>query len=160
MGLLRRTLDTDTARRDRKLLGRFTPAHDIEVVGALGGRVRDAQGRSFIDFQMGWSVGNLGWNPPEILARVRNFEGPTYLEPGFLYEPWVELAELLIEPAPGGLARAYRCVGGTEAVELAVQIAMTCNKRHKVLSIADSTTATRSRRVRSVPAMRRRGCRA
>ena len=39
MGLLRRTLDADIARKDRKLLGRFTPAHDIEVVGAHGARV-------------------------------------------------------------------------------------------------------------------------
>ena len=138
MGLLRRTQDGDTARKDRKFLGRLAPAHEIEVVAAQGVRVRDARGRLFIDFQMGWCVGNLGWNPPEILARVRNFEGPTYVAPGLLYEGWVELAKLLVERAPGQLERAYRCVSGTEAVELALQLAMTATGRHKVVSLEDA----------------------
>lgn len=135
MGLLRRTHAKDVARKDRKYVGRADRPHDIEVVAATGSRLRDAQGRTFIDFQMGWSVGNLGWNPPEILARVRDFDGPTYVPPGLLYEPWSELAELLVERSPGKLARAYRCVGGTEAVELALQLAMAHTGRHKILSI-------------------------
>ncbi|HEY5949608.1 MAG TPA: aspartate aminotransferase family protein [Kofleriaceae bacterium] len=116
-------------------MGRPNAAQDIEVVAATGSRLRDAQGRTFIDFQMGWCVGNIGWNPPEILARVRAFEGPTYVAPGLLYEPWSELAELLVEGTPGNLARAFRCVGGTEAVELALQIAMKHTGRHKTVSI-------------------------
>lgn len=135
MGLLRRTHAKDVARKDRKYLGRGSPPHDIEIVAATGSRLRDAQGRTFVDFQMGWGVGNLGWNPPEILARVRDFEGPTYVPPGLLYEPWSELAELLVERSPGKLARAYRCVGGTEAVELALQLAMAHTGRHKIVSI-------------------------
>jgi acetylornithine/succinyldiaminopimelate/putrescine aminotransferase len=55
-----------------------------------------------------------------------------------LYEPWVELAELLVEGAPGDLARAWRCVGGTEAVELALQLAMKHTGRHKIVSIEDA----------------------
>jgi acetylornithine/succinyldiaminopimelate/putrescine aminotransferase len=134
MGLLRRT-HGNVARKDRKYVGRADRAQDIEVVAASGCRIRDTQGREFLDFQMGWCVGNLGWNPPEILARVRNFEGPTYVAPGLLYEPWSELAELLVESAPGRIARAFRCVGGTEAVELALQLAMKHTGRHKVVSL-------------------------
>jgi len=137
MGLLR-TQHADTARKDRKYLGRSDPAQDIEVVAASGGRIRDARGRTFIDFQMGWCVGALGWNPPEILARMRAFEGPTYVAPGMLYQPWAELAELLVDGAPGNLARAFRCVGGTEAVELAIELAMAHTKRHKIVSIEDA----------------------
>lgn len=135
MGLLRRTRPRDVARKDRKYLGRAGEAQDIEVVGASGCRLRDIQGRTYLDFQMGWSVGNLGWNPPEIMARVRDFDGPTYVAPGLLYRPWTELAELLVERAPGKLARAYRCVGGTEAVELALQLAMKHTGRHKIVSL-------------------------
>lgn len=135
MGLLRRTRTRDVARKDRTYLGRASEAQDIEVVGASGCRLRDIQGRTYLDFQMGWSVGNLGWNPPEIMARVRDFDGPTYVAPGLLYQPWTELAELLVEHAPGKLARAYRCVGGTEAVELALQLAMKHTARHKIVSL-------------------------
>lgn len=107
----------------------------MEIVAAEGSRVRDARGRTFIDFQMGWCVGNLGWNPPEILARVQQFKGPAYVAPQVTYRPWSELAERLVERAPGKLARAYRCVGGSEAVELALQIAMTHTGRHKLVSL-------------------------
>jgi len=69
---------------------------------------------------------------------VRDFEGPCYVAPGLLYEGWSELAKLLIEHAPGGLARAYRCVGGTEAVELALQLAMTATGRHKIVALEEA----------------------
>jgi 4-aminobutyrate aminotransferase-like enzyme len=138
MGLLRRSQGPNVARKDRKYLRRDQPALDIEIVAASGSTLRDAQGRTFVDFQSGWCVGNLGWNPPEILARVRSFEGPTYVAPGFLYEPWTELAELLVDSAPGALAKAYRCVGGTEAVELALQLAMKTTGRRKVVSLEDA----------------------
>lgn len=138
MGLLRRSQGASVARKDRKFLGRAEPAKDIEIVAASGSTLRDAQGRTFVDFQMGWCVGSLGWNPPEILARVRAFEGPTYVAPGLLYEPWVELAELLVDASPGRISRAFRVVGGTESVELALQLAMTYTGRHKVVSLEDA----------------------
>ncbi len=135
MGLLRRSQGTSVARKDRKYLGRAGSAQDIEIVASQGSTLRDAQGRTYLDFQTGWCVGNLGWNPPEIVARVRAFEGPTYVAPSLLYEPWAELAELLVESAPGPIARAFRAVGGTEAVELAMQLAMKATGRHKLVSI-------------------------
>jgi acetylornithine/succinyldiaminopimelate/putrescine aminotransferase len=52
-----------------------------------------------------------------------------------MYAPWTELAERLTERAPGKLARAYRCVGGSESVELALQIAMKHTDRHKLVSL-------------------------
>src|SRR5512133_1050545 len=104
---------TDVARRDRKFVGRMQRAEELQIVRADGSRVVDAQGRTFIDWQMGWCVGNLGWNQPEILARLQAFAGPGYVSPGFTYAPWAELAERLVALAPGKLARAYRGVPGT-----------------------------------------------
>ena len=138
MGLLRGTHFPDLARKDKKFVGRAKPAEPLEVVGAQGSRVRDIAGRSYIDFQLGWGVGNLGWNPPDITARVRAFEGPSYVAPGMLYEPWADLAERLVDMTPGKLAKAYRCVGGTEAVELALQLATAATGRHKFISLQDA----------------------
>jgi acetylornithine/succinyldiaminopimelate/putrescine aminotransferase len=45
---------------------------------------------------------------------------------------------MLVEMTPGKLARVYRCVGGTEAVELALQIAVTATGRHKFVSLEDA----------------------
>jgi acetylornithine/N-succinyldiaminopimelate aminotransferase len=127
-----------TERRDRRYLGRTEDAEAPEVVRAEGSRVVDAHGRTFIDFQMGWCVGNLGWNPPEILARVQRFTGPSYVTPNNSYAPWVDLAERLVATAPGKLARAYRATTGTEAVELALQLAVTRTGRRKFVSIEDA----------------------
>jgi acetylornithine/succinyldiaminopimelate/putrescine aminotransferase len=138
MGLIRRKHSPAVARNDRKFIGRTESPRGLQIVAAEGSRVRDVRGRAFIDFQMGWCVGNLGWNPPEILARVQAFKGPSYVAPQDSYEPWSELARRLAQIAPGKLERAYRCVGGSEAVELALQLAIAFTGRHKLISLEDA----------------------
>ncbi|MDB4954392.1 MAG: argD [Myxococcales bacterium] len=125
----------DLVRNDHKLLGRSERPNDVEVVRAEGSLVHDARGRTFIDFQMGWCVGNLGWNPHAIMQAVRDFDGPSYVNPSAMYPPWVELAGLLAELVPGRVRRSYRATTGTEAVELALQLAMTFTRRRKLVSI-------------------------
>lgn len=138
MGLLRGTHFPDLMRKDKKVVGRTSPAKPIEIVAAQGSRVRDREGREYIDWQMGSGVGNLGWNLPDIIARVRSFEGPSYVAPPMLYEPWADLAEQLVDITPGKLAKVYRCVGGTEAVELALQLAVAATGRHKFIALDES----------------------
>jgi acetylornithine/succinyldiaminopimelate/putrescine aminotransferase len=135
MGAVRRKPSADVSRNDRKFLGRTSDPEPLQIVAAEGSHVRDARGRTFIDFQMGWCVGNLGWNPPEIVARVQRFKGPFYVSPKMLYAPWTQLAKELVDVAPRKLAHAYRCVGGSEAVEHALQLAMTATGRTKIVSL-------------------------
>jgi len=130
-----RKRSTTIVRRDRRLVGRGEDPWRIQVVSADGDRVVDARGRTFIDFQMGWCVGNLGWNNPEITERIRTFSGPSYVQPSELYAPWVELAGRLAEITPGALSRSYRAVGGTEAVDMALQLAQAYTKRRNFVSI-------------------------
>ncbi len=132
--MARRQLDTQL-RNDRKFLGRSSKPEDLVVVSAEGVRFRDARGRSYIDLTSGWCVGNLGWNPPAIVDALREFTGPSYVHPSYVYARWNELARLLVDIAPGRLARAYRCTTGTEAVECALQLAMTATGRHKLVSL-------------------------
>ncbi len=84
---------------------------------------------------MGWCVGNIGWGNDKINQKLKKFNGPNYLTPYFLYQPWVELAELLAKITPGNLVKTFRATGGTEAVEIAIQAAMTHTKRSKFVSI-------------------------
>jgi acetylornithine/succinyldiaminopimelate/putrescine aminotransferase len=108
---------------------------DFEVAGTQGVWVLDRQGRRHLDFFAGWCVGNLGWARREIVARMRAFRGPTYLSPHFRYEGWEELARRLAALAPGRLRRCHRAVGGTEAVEVALQTAMAHTGRRRFLSL-------------------------
>jgi len=131
---LRRRTQT-IVRQDRSLVGRAADPGRIQIVSADGSLVVDGRGRTLIDFQMGWCVGNLGWNNPEIVERLRAFSGPSYVQPTELYGPWVELARRLAEITPGALTRSYRAVGGTEAVEMALQLAQIYTQRRNFVAI-------------------------
>lgn len=135
-------------RLDRKYFGRQSDAEDVAVGHAAASRLIDARGRKYIDFMMGWCVGNLGWGNSEIRKAAREFDGPDYVHPDYLYRLWAELAELLARMTPGKLQVSYRTTGGTESVEGAMQIAMVYTGRSKFVSIEDSyhgnSIATRS----------------
>jgi 4-aminobutyrate aminotransferase-like enzyme len=127
----------EVKRLDRRLIGRDHPATDLQIVSAEGSIVRDVRGRTYVDLVMGWCVGNLGWNHPAIRERMAAFKGPDYVAPGSLYAPWTELAQRLAEVTPAKLVRCYRATTGTEAVEVAMQIARTYTGRDRVISVAD-----------------------
>lgn len=123
---------------DRKYFGRQGDPKDVVVGDSADSYLIDARGRRYIDFMMGWCVGNLGWGSTEIREAARAFEGPDYVHPDYLYRPWAQLAEMLARITPGKLAVSYRTTGGTEAVEGALQIAMAYTGRGKFVSIEDA----------------------
>ena len=61
----------------------------LEVDRSQGGFLIDSRGRKYIDFWMGWCVGNMGWGNEEIRNAIRRFNGPDYVDPALLYRPWV-----------------------------------------------------------------------
>lgn len=125
----------DTRQKDKKFLGREGSPRDLVIARTEGSYVYDETGKRYIDLFMGWCVGNIGWSVPQVAGEIRNFKGPTYVGPGFYYDAWTQLAELLAEITPGKLIKSFRATGGTEAVEIALQAAMSHTKRHKFISI-------------------------
>src|SRR5688572_13144984 len=89
------------------------------------------RGRKYVDFLMGWCVGNFGWGSAVIERPARKYRGPDYVYPHFDYPPWTELAKLLVSVAPAGLETCFRATGGSEAVDLALQAAMVHTRRGK-----------------------------
>lgn len=120
-------------QRARKFLGRDPDGEDFQVTRTDGSYVFDGNGKRYIDFLAGWCVGNLGWGR----TTVRR-PSVTYAYPYYLYRPWVELAELLAKITPGKLQKCFRATGGSEAVEVALQIAMIHTGRGKFMSIEDA----------------------
>jgi adenosylmethionine-8-amino-7-oxononanoate aminotransferase len=127
---------SELARRARRVLAGEHEA--IEVTRTEGSFVFDAAGRRYIDFVSGWCVGNFGWGRPEIRRAVTAADLPDYVHPEHLYEPWVDLAEKLTALAPGNLARCYRATGGTEAVEIALQVGLAATGRKKLVAVEDA----------------------
>jgi acetylornithine/succinyldiaminopimelate/putrescine aminotransferase len=125
-------------RSARRYLGRSGSAQELRVARTEGSYLYDEEGKRYVDFLMGWCVGNFGWGQAEIQDPVRAFEGPDYVYPGYTYRRWEELAELLASLVPGELRTSFRATGGTEAVELALQAAMLHTGRRKLLSLEGS----------------------
>lgn len=123
---------------DKKFLARDLPAEDLEIVKSNGNLLFDSKGKKYIDFLMGWCVGNIGWGNKEIKKKISQYKGPDYVKPEYLYKSWAELAKLLAKITPGKLQKSFRATGGTEAVEIALQAAMSHTKRHKFISIEGS----------------------
>jgi len=123
---------------DAKFLARDLPAEDLEIVKSEGNFLFNSKGKKYIDFLMGWCVGNIGWGNKEIKKKISNYKGPDYVRPDYLYKPWIELAQLLAKITPGKLQKSFRATGGVEAVEIALQAAMSYTKRHKFISIEGS----------------------
>jgi acetylornithine/succinyldiaminopimelate/putrescine aminotransferase len=111
---------------------------DFYVARAAGSYLFDTRGKRYVDFVMGWCVGNFGWGDPQLERRLERFRGPDYVYPEYRYRPWEELATLLARIAPGDLTRCFRATGGSEAVELAIQAAMLHTKRHAFVSLEES----------------------
>ena len=122
---------------DRRYIGRESEAQDIQVARTKGAFVYDARGKRYIDFLSGWCVGNFGWDNIAITKSAAR-RRPDYVYPEYLYRPWVELAQLLAEITPGELEKTYRATGGSEAVDIALQIAMASTGRRKFVSIEGS----------------------
>ena len=123
---------------DKQYLGRGFDAEDFEVTGTDHGLLRDADGRGYLDWLSGWCVGNFGWGAEHLREAVREYRGPDYVPPNFRYAPWVELARLLAKLSPGRLRVAWRATGGTEAVDIALQIAMAVTGRGRFVAIRGS----------------------
>ena len=123
--------------RRREPLARELPA-ELQVAATNGSILTDSRGRKYIDFVMGWCVGNFGWRRPATAKATERFKGPDYVYPGYSYAPWTELARLLTSLAPRPLTTCFRATGGSEAVDLALQAAMIHTGRRAFLSLEDS----------------------
>src|SRR5687768_12609345 len=111
---------------------------ELRIARSDASFVYDSRGKKYIDFLMGWCVGNFGWGNAVIEKPARAYKGPDYVYPHFDYPPWDELAELLLSVAPRSLGTCFRATGGSEAVDLALQAAMVHTGRRKFLSLEGS----------------------
>ena len=61
----------DLRQLDKKYFGRQGEPEDVVVGHSADSYLTDARGRKYIDFMMGWCVGNLGWGNTEIRAAAK-----------------------------------------------------------------------------------------
>ena len=61
----------NTKQKDKKYLGRDEAPRSLVVAKSKGVFVYDERGRKYIDFFMGWCVGNIGWNVEKVIEKLK-----------------------------------------------------------------------------------------
>ena len=102
-----------------------TPVGDRFVVEGDGTRVRDIEGREYIDCSAGPGVTGMGYSHPLIVEAVTAQARRLLQAPGgLLTAEAVRLAARLARLTPAHLPRSYFVNSGAEAVELAIKLAV------------------------------------
>jgi len=109
------------------------------VDDARGIMLRDARGRSFIDFVSGYGIFNFGHNPPEIVRALRDEldAAPLWNRP-FLQAPLARLASRLSALTAGELEKVLICSTGAEAVDSAIKLARLATRRTGIVAAQGS----------------------
>lgn len=117
----------------------LAPGHDSIVwESAQGARIRDVEGREFIDFTSGVLVANTGHCHPTVVkaiqeqaARLLNcYDAPHPLR--------AEVARRLLGYAGGRFDAVALCTTGAECIDSAVKIAKAATKRFEIVSFSEA----------------------
>ncbi len=124
-------------RKERVVAGPLVVAFPIVAAEAHGALLTDVDGNTFVDFTGGVGCQNIGHAHPKVVAAAQE-QTARLIHTDFTivpYEPYVELAERLLERTPiSGPKKAAFFNAGTEAVENAVKFARAYTKRQAVIA--------------------------
>ncbi|HIO89085.1 MAG TPA: aminotransferase class III-fold pyridoxal phosphate-dependent enzyme, partial [Candidatus Marinimicrobia bacterium] len=108
----------------------------VAVARAKGARVEDMEGNSYLDFFGGIltvSVGHANEDVNrEVITQINNLTHVSSLYPTL---PVVELAEKLVNLAPGKLDKCFFTASGTEADETAVMMAQLYTGNYELIAL-------------------------
>ncbi|WGW03733.1 aspartate aminotransferase family protein [Tropicibacter oceani] len=107
------------------IFARHCHASPPVAVGGKGCYLFDASGKQYLDGSGGAAVSCLGHGDPDITEAIKSqLDTLAFAHTGFFTsQPAEQLADLLIEHAPGDLDRVYLVSGGSEATEAAIKLA-------------------------------------
>ena len=113
--------------------------YPVALVEGHGSRVRDADGKEYLDLMAGWAVCNIGHCHPELVEAIRDQAGRLMQTTNIFYTlPQIELIERIAGLSNGALPHSFLVNSGTEAVEGAVKLAHRATGRAKFVSTEKS----------------------
>jgi acetylornithine/N-succinyldiaminopimelate aminotransferase len=111
----------------------------VALVEGRGSRVRDVEGREYVDLTAGWGVCAIGHCHPRLVEAIAAQAGRLMQTTNLFYTvPQLDLADRLREIAPRELARAFFVSSGAEAMEGALKLAHRATGRVKFVSTTQS----------------------
>ena len=108
----------------------------LALESGAGTRVRDFDGREYLDFFGGILTVSVGHAHPKVNAAVRaQVDRLGHVSTLYPTLPIAELAEKLVKLAPGKMERAFFCTSGTEADETAAALAQAYTGRQELIAL-------------------------
>lgn len=107
----------------------------LEIVGAEGSTIWNADGRSYLDFSSQLVFTNLGHQHPRVVEAIqRQAATLCTVAPAHVNDARSEAARLIAERMPEGIEKVFFTNGGADANEHAVRMARLTTGRPKVLT--------------------------
>jgi acetylornithine/N-succinyldiaminopimelate aminotransferase len=111
----------------------------VAIARGRGARVRDVEGREYVDLTAGWGVTCIGHCHPALVDAIREQAGRIMQTTNLFYTvPQLDLIERLAAIGPGALTYSFIVNSGTEAMEGAVKLAHRATGRAKFVSTESS----------------------
>jgi adenosylmethionine---8-amino-7-oxononanoate aminotransferase len=103
-----------------------SPATPLLIDSAEGVRLRTADGRELVDGMSSWWCAIHGYRHPELDEALRRQSSSMshVMFGGLTHRPAIELAETLVDLAPGPLSRVFFADSGSVSVEVAIKMAL------------------------------------
>ena len=111
----------------------------VALVEGRGSRVRDVDGREYVDLTAGWGVCCIGHCHPELVDAIRDQAGRLMQTTNLFYTlPQLDLIEKLAALTGGALPRVFLTNAGAEAMEGALKLAHRATGRTGFVSTENS----------------------
>src|SRR5947208_4605794 len=108
----------------------ITSRPPVLMVEGAGSRLRDSEGREYLDFVQGWAVNCLGHSHPAVVeALAEQARRLINCSPSYHNGPMARLATLVAESS--GLDAVFFCNSGAEANEGAIKLARKWGTLHR-----------------------------
>jgi len=129
----------DIAARETSYFLPVVKRHPVALVSGRGSRLRDVEGREFIDLMAGWGVTCIGHCHPELVEAISQQAGRLMQTTNIFHTPpQAELIERLAAITPAEVTRSFLLNSGTEAVDGAIKLAHRATGRTKYVSTENS----------------------
>lgn len=113
--------------------------HPVALAEGRGSRVRDVDGREFVDLMAGWGVTCIGHCHPALVEAIQSQAATLMQTTNIFYTlPQLDLIDRLARLTSEAITRTFLTSSGTEAVEGAIKLAHRATGRAKFVSTQNS----------------------
>ena len=111
----------------------------VAIAEGRGSRVRDVEGREYVDLTAGWGVCAIGHCHPRLVEAISAQAGRLMQTTNLYYTlPQLDLAERVLGVAPRAMTRVFFTSSGAEAMEGAIKLAHRATERTHFVSTTRS----------------------